>query len=143
MLARVDRVRRRRQVVTAGLATLALVVSGSVVALEVARGASEGTAGLESAGYTTHSLELMNTIFTDHDHGYVLQRRCTYTTTFRGAGGPSASPSASWEGPGRAASTPPPLPSDPPRRFRPAAPTWDPSAQPTWDPSAQPTWDPS
>jgi photosystem II stability/assembly factor-like uncharacterized protein len=73
MLARVARVRRRRMATATGFA--AAMVSGAVVAAA----AGLGGGGTQSAAGTDHpdyTAQLINVVFTDHDHGYVLQERC-------------------------------------------------------------------
>src|SRR5262245_20650400 len=76
MLARVASVRRRRGAATAGLATV--VVIGVAAALAVGLHGSTGQSleGAGGRGTPQYTGELTNVIFTDVDHGYVLQEYC-------------------------------------------------------------------
>jgi hypothetical protein len=82
MLARVTAVRRRRQAVGAGLAAVALAVGGSVAAVAAVGGpGGDGDgAGVGIGGdppQPQYSVQLVNVVFTDHNHGYVVQERCS------------------------------------------------------------------
>ncbi|HEU4420985.1 MAG TPA: sialidase family protein [Pilimelia sp.] len=75
MLVRVARVRRRR---AAGIAGLAAVVVGVAVAAAAGAGLA-GSPRTEPGGEIPRSLysaQLINVVFTDRDHGFVVQERC-------------------------------------------------------------------
>jgi hypothetical protein len=75
MLARVARVRGRRRAGAAagGVALLAGVMVAAVGILHHASGAQVGGGFLPR----TYSDDLINTVFTDRHHGYVVQQRCS------------------------------------------------------------------
>jgi hypothetical protein len=75
MLARVARARQRRVVVAA--AGISVVLAGAAVA---AIGTVQPSLVVRDVGGDipprVYSAELINTVFTDHKHGYVVQQRC-------------------------------------------------------------------
>lgn len=75
MVARVRKVRRRRTAVTAGFAAVALGALGVT-----ATNFLPSPAGLPVGGalpQRMHQVMAINAVFTDHDHGYVVQERCS------------------------------------------------------------------
>ena len=76
MLARVARARRRRVVAgaAAGCGVVLAGVAVSVVSIQPNPAGTQAGGGLPQRQY---SAELINTVFTDHQHGYVVQQRCS------------------------------------------------------------------
>jgi hypothetical protein len=76
MLARVARARRRRVAATAAACGV-LVVGAAVAVVSVVQ---PGPAGTQAGGgfpQRLYSAELINTVFTDRRHGYVVQQACS------------------------------------------------------------------
>src|SRR5687768_16818037 len=75
MQARVTRARRQRGAATAGLAAVAVGVAVALVAVTM-NGPTRTVVGVGDTGEPRYSGQLINAIFTDANHGYVLQRQC-------------------------------------------------------------------
>lgn len=77
MLARVTKVRRRRMAAATTLGAM-IVVAGVVAAVNLVPAGRSGSQ-VGSPGFPTrlYSAELINVIFTDQQHGYVVQEHCS------------------------------------------------------------------
>ncbi len=76
MLSRVVKVRRRRLAAAAAGCSVVLVAV-AVVAASIIRPGPAGAPVGDSPPQRVYSAMLINTLFTDHQHGYVLQERCS------------------------------------------------------------------
>src|SRR5262245_53037352 len=77
MLARVRRVRRRRAAGAAAVGSVALAAAVVAAAGLVRPGSNGPPVGGGTEPAREYSVDLLNTLFTDHEHGYVVQERCS------------------------------------------------------------------
>jgi hypothetical protein len=77
MLARVRRARRRRAAGAAAVGTVALAAAVVAAASLVRPGSGDPPVGGGTEPARSHTVELLNTLFTDAEHGYVVQERCS------------------------------------------------------------------
>jgi len=79
MLARITRVRRRRMAVMAvgGSAVAVAVVSGVAAAVSLSPSSSNGTPVGDGLPPRMYQAELISALFTDQQHGYVVQEGCS------------------------------------------------------------------
>lgn len=92
MLARVTKARRQRAAAVAGFAALAVGTAATAVTLGLGdAGRSGARPGGDGVPPPQYSLRLTGVLFTDHDHGYVVQERCTISFP-EGTGAPEGGP---------------------------------------------------
>jgi len=79
MLARVARARRRRTTAAAAGAGVAVVLAGAALIGPLGFGGRAPAGAEPEPEPPSYRNELLRVVFTDRNHGYVLQRRCTTT----------------------------------------------------------------
>jgi hypothetical protein len=76
MLARVTRVRRRRAAAVTGAAFAVVGIVAAVAVITGVRGLP-GTQAGQAFPQRLYTSQLINVVFTDHQHGYAVQERCS------------------------------------------------------------------